>query len=327
MAIGLDELLEEALPLVGEDLRAARTELGISSTVAAERAKLDPDLYRALEAGDVVRNRDSVALMVSAAERLGLKAVRFSYVDEVEQYMKVDLSTGGPLTVFVDTLRLDAGELKEQSVFVSPSYVLGLVERIGFFETFASKRPEDRQLIELWIAAVFTLCLSRERAHYVRLVRDDPPDVEVLEIEEAAGGMSAIKVEITQHGSYSKGLIDVIGKKLRMGYEVGTVLVVLVEEAETIPVAELDDFIQGNNRYGHRIYIIGGSEAPGAFKVVPWDKVTKPTPDETAWLEIGVEGKNASTGHRGFEAVFFGPPGSSFLPVHPTFVKELEVRR
>ena len=55
-----------------------------------------------------------------------------------------------------------------------------------------------------------------------------------------------------------------------------TVLIVLVEQAERIMVAELDEFIRTNNPYNQRIFIIGGSTAPGNFKIVPWYEVTKP---------------------------------------------------
>ena len=296
--------------------------------MAAERAELDPALYRALEEGSAARNVENVGLMVSAAICLGLEEVRFSYVDEVQQqHMKVDLSTDRPLIIFLDRLRFDVRELKEQAVFVSPYQVLALVERIGFYETFASRHPADKQLIELWTAAVFTLCLGRERDYYVRLARDDPPDAEVLEINAADRNLRGISLEITQRGSHSKDLVDVIGKKLRKKYQKGTVLVVLVEQAENILINELDDFIRTNNPYHHRIFIIGGSKTPGSFKVVPWDEVTKPTHSETAWLEINVDAENASKGHCGYEGVVFKPPGSRFLPPHPVFVKELELRR
>ena len=325
---GLHDLFQESFPLIAEDLRAAREGLGITSSVAPERAELDPALYRALEQGSAARNVESVGLMVSAAKRLGLEEVRFSYVDEVQQqHMKVDLSTDGPLVIFLDRLRFDVRELKEQAMFVSPYEVLALVERIGFHETFASRHPADKQLIELWTAAVFTLCLGRDRDYYVRLVRDDPPDAEVLEISAAGRNLSGIMLEITQHGSHSKDLVDVIGRKLRNRYQEGTVLVVLVEQAETILVNELDDFIRANNPYNQRVFVIGGSEAPGSFKVVPWDEVTTPTPGETAWVEIGVDANNVSRGYRGYEGVVFKPPGSWFLPPHPVFVKELELRR
>ena len=82
--------------------------------------------------------------------------MRFSYVDELQQYIKVDICTDGPLTIFVDTFRLDFRDLKKQGVFVSPYHVLDLVERIGFDKTLASRQPVDKQLIELWTTAIFT---------------------------------------------------------------------------------------------------------------------------------------------------------------------------
>ncbi len=322
--IGFD-LIEEAFPLMAEDLRATRVGLGIASKVAAQRAELDPAFYRALEEGSAARNADNLGLIVSASRRLGMKEVRFTYLDAVQDYIKVDLSTDGPPIIFFDTLRLDVRELKEESVFVSPYHALALVERMGFYETFASRQPVDKQLIELWVAAVFTLCLNRERDYYVRLVRDDPPDAEVLEINGADGNINGIRLEIAQHGSHSKDLIDVVGKKLRKRYHDGTVLLVLVEQTEDILVAELDEFIRKNNPHNQRIVIIGGSKAPGSFKVVPWDEVTKPTPGETAWYEVGVDAKNVSKGHRGYEGVVVKAPENRSRPRHPVFVKELEL--
>ena len=318
---------EEAVLLLAEDLRTARRGLGITSTEAAERAELDPALYCAFEESSVVRSTDNVELMLTAARRLGMKDARVTYFDEVQQYIKVDLFPEGQLTIFVDTLRLDARDLKKESVFVSPSYVLALIERLGFEKILASRQPVDKQLIELWVSAVFSLCLNGDLDSYVRLVRDDPPDTEVLLINGTGENKGVVKVEITQHGSHSKGLVDLVGKKLRHKYSEETVLVVFVEQAERIFVPELDKFIQENNPHKQQIYMIGGAKEPGSFKVVPWDEVTKPTSGETAWSEINVDAQRASKGYRGYEGVVYDPPGSSFLPGHPVFVKEVELHR
>ena len=319
------DLLDEAVTLLAEALRTARAGLGITSTVVAQRVGLGPAEYGALEQGNVAMNTENVALMVSAARCMGLEELRITYIQEVQQYMKVDLSTDGLLVVFVDALRFDVPELKEQSVFVSPYQVLAHVKRFGFYETFASTQPNDKRIIELWIAAVFTLCLGRGQDYYVGLIRDDAPDVEVLEIDGATGEMSRLRLEITQHGSHSTDLVDVIGNKLRKKYQEGTVIVVLVEQAETVLISELHDFIRTNNPYNQQVFIIGGTEVPGSFKVVPWDEVTKPTDRETAWLEIVVDANNVSKGYRGYNGVVFKPPESKFLPPHPVYVKKLEL--
>jgi len=322
-----DGFLEEAFPLIAEDLRAARIGLGLTSAVAAERAELSLTLYRALEHGSVARTTGNLGLMMSASRCLGMETVRFSYVNEVQQYMKVDLSADGPLIVFIDTWRLDIRDLKEQSAFVSPYHVLALVERIGFYETFASRQLADKLLIEMWIAAVFTLSLGSGRDYYLGLISDNAPDVEVLVVNGTDRRFSGIRVEITRHGSHSKDLIDVIRKKLRKKYQEGTVIVVLVEQAEDILINELDGFIRTNNPYDQRIFVIGGSTEPGSFKVVPWDEVTRSTTAEISWLEMGVDAENASKGYRGYEGVVLKPPGRGFLPPHPTFVKKLELHR
>ena len=325
---GLHELLEESFPLIAEDLRAATVEHGITSKVAAECAGIDPALYRRLEEGSAVRSSENLGLMLSAAESLGLKEVRFSFVHEVQQQclkLELPLPTDGPLVLFLDKLRYDVQELKEQSVFVSPYQVLVLVERIGFNEAFASRKPAGKQLIELWIAAVFTLCLGRGRDYYVGLGRYDPPDAEVLGINGTSGDMSLIPLEITQYGIHSRDLAEVVGKKLRKKYQEGTVLVVLVEQAENLLANDLDNFIRTNNPYNQQLFIIGGSEASGSFKVLRWDEVAMAALSNAAWLEADADANNVSRGYRGYEGVVFKPKGSRFLPLHPVFVKELEL--
>ena len=324
----MEDLLDEAFPLIAEDFREARMILGITPKMAASRAGIDPALYLALEEGSLAKSRENVNVTVSVAKRLGLKEVRFCYVEEVQkQYMKVDLSADGPLTVFLDTLRHDVRELEEQSVFVNSHQVLDLVERIGFSEIFGSRKRADKQLVELWIAAVFTLCLRRTQDYYVGLIKDNAPDVEVLGFEGSSGKMMRIKLEITQHGIHSRGLTDVIGKKLRKKYAEGTVVVVFVEQAEEIPIGELDEFIRANNTFDQQIFILGGSQTPGSFKLVPWEQVTPSSYGEIEWMETDVSAKEASKGYRGYDGVVFKPKGSWFLPLHPVFVKELALHR
>ena len=55
----LRDLLDEAFPLMAEDLRSVRLGLRITSTTAAERAGLDLAVYRALEEGNVERTRQT----------------------------------------------------------------------------------------------------------------------------------------------------------------------------------------------------------------------------------------------------------------------------
>ena len=326
--MGLDELLEEAIPLIAEDLREARARSGITSAMAAKRGLLRFARCRALESGRARRTKYNVASMISLARRLGLQSVRVSYVDVIRQHMKVDLSTDGPLTIFVDALDADFEELRKQGYFVSPYRIFALVDGIGLGSTLDSRKSIDKRIVELWIAAVFTLCLDRDQDYYVRLIRTDAPDAEVLVVDRTDRAVSMIRVEITQHGRHSKSVFDVIGKKLRKRYQDGTVLVVLVEQSASLPVVDLYEFIAKNNPHDQRIYIIGGSGKVGRFTVVPWDKVTSPTADEKAWMEISVDAKNASKGHLGRDGVVFKPPDTSrFRRVFPVFVRKMDLRR
>ena len=325
-----DEAADEAIPLIAEDIRTARAQLGITPAQAAKRVRLGNARYRALEEGRIPRSQHNMHLMISVAGRLGLKSVRISYSDEVRKYMNMDLSTN-TLTFFFDDLEIDVVQLKELQYFVRPYVAFTLVKRIGLYATFASRNPVDKQIVELWVAAVFALSLNSELDHYVRLVKNDPPDAEVLAIDPTNGTFETIEVEITQHGKHSKCVFDVISKKLQKRYQDGTVLVVLVEQSEKLSVADLREFLRENNPHNQQIFVIGGDAEEDSFKVVPCNEISSPTPGETAWTEMKVDAKIASKGHRAYVGVSFEPRGSSkFLqafPQHPIFVKKITLSR
>ena len=248
--------------------------------------------------------------------------------------MKLDLSTNTPV-LFVDHLEVDVMQLKELQYFVRPYVVLTLVKRIGLYAAFASREPVDKQIVELWIAAVFALSLNPELDHYVRLLKDDPPDAEVLAIHPKTGELHTLKVEITQHGKHSLSVFDVIGKKLRKRYQDGTVLVVFVENSENLALIDLHEFLRKNNPHNQQIFVLGAREEAGSFKVVfkvvPGDETSSLAPDDTTWVEKQVDAKNASKGHQAYVAVSFEPRGGGRLrrafPQYPIFVKKITLNR
>ena len=220
---------------MAEDLRSARLESALTSARAAQRVHLSPSRYRDLEAGNVLRTRHNAAELVTVARRLGLRSLRAAYVDEIDQYLKIDLSDPDRATVYLDALESDFAGLKAQGHFVTPSLVMSLVERVGRASVLDSRQPTDKQIAELWVAALFTLGLSDDSAYYVRSVREDPPDVDVLVVDRADGRLSAIRVEVAQCTKYSQSVFEVIGKKLLKSYHDGTVIVVLVEQSSLSP--------------------------------------------------------------------------------------------
>ena len=99
-----------------------------------------------------------------------------------------------------------------------------------------------------------------------------PPDAEVLVVDRTNNAaIQEIQVEVTQRGRYSRNLYDVIGKKLKRKYHEDTVLVVLIEEAQELPLAETYEFLDKINVNGLRVVIIGGADTLGTFKVLPWE--------------------------------------------------------
>ena len=325
-----DEAAAEAVPLISEDIRTARAQLGMTQAHAAERVRLGRARYRDLEEGRIPGSQDTMRSMISAARQLGLKSVRVSYSDEVRKYLRLNLSTS-TLTLFVDDLEIDIGQLKALQYFVRPYVVFALVKRIGLRAVLASGKSADKQIVELWAAAVFALSLDPALDRYVRLVKDDPPDAEILTVDPKTGALDTIGVEITRHGKHSRSLFDVLGKKLRKRYREGTVLIVFVEQLEQVSVNHLHAFLRKNNPHGQDIFVIGASSEAESFKIVPCSAISSPTPGEISWAEATVDEKTASKGHRAYVGVSFEPHGAGRLrqafAQYPIYVKKISLSR
>ena len=259
-----------------------------------------------------------------------MESVRLTYLDEFDQYMNLDLSSemlNGRFIPFLDTLKADVGELEDIECFLSPDTVLNFLERVGFGATLASRKRADKQMVELLSGAILTMCLDPDENCYVKPVKDDPPDVELLVVDPENFDFRVDRLEITQHGKYSESLFELIGKKLEKRYQKGTTLVVIVEKKESFVVAELDDLIRRNNPHGQHLVIIRGTGRPGKFLAVPWDEVSPLSPGKAECLEIEVDQKERSTGFRGYQGVFYKASARWRMPRMPLFVKEVELSR
>ncbi|MCY4514837.1 MAG: hypothetical protein OXC69_06870 [Candidatus Tectomicrobia bacterium] len=325
----IDPLIEEAIPLIAEDLKQARRRLGLTSAKAAKRAQLDARRYRAIEASRITKSTYNIGQIISVAQRLGLDSIRVSYVDEVDQYMQVDIKDNEAPTIFVDALDSDLSQLREQGHFVSPRRVLTFVDQAGIGSMLGSRNRTDKMLVELWVTAILTTCLSDDRDYYIRPTNVDAPDTEVALVDRRSNAIIGTRwVEITQHGSHSISVFDVIGKKLRKRYQDGTILLVLVEESQKLPVAELYELVRKNNPHGQQIFIIGGTGGPGKFKVVPFDDVASPTTDDISWSEMIVDTDGEDSRGGRYEGVVFNPRYKSrFRPLFPIFIKTVGLRR
>ena len=313
---------------MAEDVRAFRKRLSMTSARAAKQSRVSPSRYRALERGKVPRSPHSSWEFVTVARRLGMESIRASYADEIGQYIKIDLSVEGPLTVFVDALESDFTGLMDDGHFVTASQVFALVEHVGRSSLFDSRKSIDKKIVELWIASAFTLGLRGDREYYVRPVRVDPPDVEVLVVDPTNGDVSAIRVEVAQCTRYSADVFEVIRKKLLKRYHEGTVIVVLVEESTRLSVGEIYDFIGGNNPQNQRVYIVGGGKTPGRIKLVTCYEVPEPRTDEMAIMDAEFGADLASKGYLGYEGVVYRLPlNSSIRYPFPIFVKTISLTR
>ena len=315
---------------MAQDLRTARGRLGITSHQAARRAGLSAAYYRALEKGLVPSSQYVLRKLVSVCRCLDVESVRITHLDEIQQYANLDLSSdlsSGRIIAFLDTLEADVAELEDIECFLSPDTVVSFLERVGFKATLASRKPADKQMVELLSGCVLTMCLDQDKDYYVKPVKDDPPDLELLVVDRDSFEFTVVRLEITQHGKYSESLFELIGKKLAKRYQKGTILVVVVEGKESFEVAELDEFIRKRNPHGQRLVIIGGTGRPGKFLAMPWDEVSYLSPDKAECLEIAVDQKERSTGFRGYQGVFFEPSRWWSLLGMPLFVKEVVLSR
>ena len=218
---------QERKPYVwwAEDLRAARARLGITSAQAARRAGVAAARYGALEKGSVPSSQDILRKLFSVCRRLDMESVRVAYVEEIGQYANIHLARDAwrePLTAFLDVLEAECRRTPGHRVFHQPCRRL----RLPGTHRFRRRRwgPGSGRTSRWWnwlTGAVFTLFLDEVNDYYVKPVKDDPPDVEVLAVERDSRAFSTMKLEIVQDGKYSESVFEVIGKKLTKRYERG----------------------------------------------------------------------------------------------------------
>lgn len=326
--MNMDQFLGEAIPLIAEDLRDARKRLGLTSARAAKRAGISASRYRMLESDRLRKTKYNITAMISVAKCLGLESVRVSYVDFIDQYMRVDVTGNSSERILIDTLDSSVAQLKEQGCFISPYRLLDFVDREGVDPILDSRDRVDKMIVELWVTAIFTLCLDDDLDYYVRVSKDDPPDTEVLRVDKKTNDLSVMSVEITQYGRYSTSVTDVIGKKLMKRYQDGTTLIVFVEESQKLSAADLYDFIWKNNPHKQKVFFIGFAGEIGKFKAAQLDEVTAPTADGKVWLARTVDINDNSKRRCEYDGVVVKVPYmSSFPRVLPTFIRKVELHR
>ena len=317
----MQQFSDKVFTLAAEDIRAARNRLGISVNLAAASASLEPCVYRAIEEGTSSADETNWSRMWLIARRLGLKELRLSYFEESDSYLKWDISKSEIATIFIDTWHWDIEKLRDENVWVNPAQVLALPARHDFDNVLRSRRLANKQLIELWIAAVYTLGYDRGRNYYVRLADSDPPDAEVLAISDV-GTVNLFGIEITQHGPHSPGLTELIRKKLDTKLPTGTTIVIFVEQAERISFSDLQRVMDHDNPHSQRICIVGWSQEPHQFKFATYLDDKTSGPKGKKWRIQDFDDRDASHGYRGYEGVVFSPKGPAARQ-EPLFVKKL----
>ena len=63
----------------------------------------------------------------------------------------------------------------------------------GIIPVIDSRKPIDKQMVELWVTAIYALSLSSDYEYYVRPSSDDPPDAEMLIVDSKNNMMDVRK--------------------------------------------------------------------------------------------------------------------------------------
>lgn len=326
--IDKNQVMEEAIALIAEDLRSARESLDITTVAAAKRAGINNLGYKQLEGGKVTGDENTVISMASVARGLGLDSVRMSYIEELATYMRYDLSGERPLTLFVDSISSNLSELREKGLFASPYNIFRLVDNIGQDRIVACQNEIDKAIFELWVTAVFSLSRdSSNREHYVRLVRDNAPDTEILTADYEARDIQVARVEVTHYNKHSKDIYEVIKKKLMKQYDENTAIIIYTSKNDEVRLAELYDFIRKNNSDNRQVEIVTGTRDSNNARVIPCGEI-KSTEKRVEWVEINVDLAKKKTMRYKYDGVVYKAP---YMRRHhiqlPVFVKEVSLSR
>lgn len=321
-------IADVAIPLIAEDLRDARESLRITTAAAAKRAGIDSLFYRRLESGKETRDENIVSSIIQTARSLGLDSVRMSYVEELATYMRYDLSEDRPFTLFVDSISSDLSELKDKGHFVSPYNIFRLVDNIGQDKVVACQNEIDKAIFELWITALFCLNLdSSNRAYYVRPVRDNAPDTEILTADYETANIQVTKIEVTHYSKHSNDIYEIIKKKLMKRYDETTTIVIYTSKNDEISVAELYDLIKKNNPDNRQVEIVTGTGDGNNVRVIPCGEI-KSTEKTTEWKEINVDLPRKKAMRYKYDGVIYKARYMRRLDIQlPVFIKEIRLSR
>ena len=324
----LQAFVDVAVPLIAQDLKCARTKLGIATTGAAKKAGITSHIYKMIESGKVTKNVDTFATMISVARSLGLDSVRMLYVEEYETYMRYNLEKEQPFTLFVDSISSNVHEQREMGHFVSPYNIFRLADKIGMDTIIASQNAIDKEIFELWVTAVFSLSLdSRNSAYYVRLVRDNAPDTEILEADFKESNIQIIKIEVTHYNKHSDNIYEIIKKKLTKRYDKNTVIVIYTSKNDEIYVNDLYDFIQKNNSDKRQIDIVTGTCDRNIARIIPCGKI-KSDEKTIEWAEIKIDlAKNKAMRYKYDGVIYKARYLRGYHTQFPVFIKEIGLSR
>ena len=267
-------LAAEAAPLIGEDLRNARERLGITSAAAAKKARISWPLYRRIENGKALGHASALASVISAARSLGLDSVRMCRIEELDEYVRYDLTEDQPFTLFTDSFSCSLSELRKQGHYVSPYNIFRLVDEIGQETLLKSCHAVDKTIFELWVTALHVLSLDdAHSAYYIRPIRDTAPDTEILITDYISSSIQVQKIEVSQYEDHSDNFFDLMLKKLSKSYDQETTVVIYASKRSEVSVRKLYDFIRNNNPDDRKVEIVTGNPHGYDTRIIPCSRI------------------------------------------------------
>ena len=156
-----------------------------------------------------------------------------------------------------------------EGVFVSPFHIFRLAEYVGVEELSKARKGAKLKLHEMWVTALFSLGLKKSKhfvspEFYISLVDANAPDTRVFIIDPGQTKPSQRagweRLEITRYEKNSDDIKDVLGKKLKMGYDSNTRIIVWINKRDELAIAEIDNFVKKHNVNNFKVFILSFTE-------------------------------------------------------------------
>jgi len=154
------------------------------------------------------------------------------------------------------------------NLMISPKFLFDwwdlVIGHFGSERALNDKSADFRLARELRVSAVFACCkrLSSNKEHWVAAVSDQAPDALVarFDLNHIGAFRQIYPIEVTEYGSNSASIEEVIKKKLDKAYTQVTRIVCYISRSDMtsfVDTVKLSEFVSKNNPSGYEVWVLG----------------------------------------------------------------------